>query len=103
VNYSVCLPITTQIFTNEDSDIIGGKTESFYAYKTFLTGDYSHSEKAWLKNKEAITINKLTINDKIKPISIFKKTILDSNKPSEWITEILTPVNESVIYIPETL
>lgn len=101
VTYGVCLPITTEIFTNEGSDISGGKSERFYAYKTILTGDYSHSDKAWEKNKIGITENKLSVNSSIKPISIFKKSLLDSNKPSEWITEILTPVNESVIYIPE--
>jgi len=103
VNYSVCLPITTEIFTSEGSDISGGKREQFYAFKTFLTGDYSHSDKAWNENKKGITENRLTNNLKHKQISIFKKSILDSNKPSEWITEILTPVNETVIYVPEVL
>lgn len=102
INYAVCLPITTEIFTNEASDISGGKTESFYAYKTILTGDYSHSDKAWSENKKGIIDNKLTLKSSIIPISIYKKSILDSNRPSEWITEILTPVNETVIYIPET-
>lgn len=102
VTYDVCLPITTEIFTNDGSDITGGKTESFHAYKTTLTGDYSHSDKAWRENKKGINENKLTVKSSIKPISIYKKSILDSNKPSEWVTEILTPVNESVIYIPET-
>lgn len=103
VNYWVCLPITTEIFTNEASDITGGKLESFYAYKTILTGDYSHSDKAWDENKKGLVENKLTTNFKAKPISIYKKSILESNKPSEWITEILTPVNESVIYKPEVV
>lgn len=103
VNYLVCLPIATEIYTTEGSDISGGKMESFYAYKTILSGDYSHSDKAWKENVKAISENKLTVNSKIKPISRFKKSILNSNKPSEWITEILTPVNESVIYIPETV
>lgn len=102
VDYSVCLPITSEIYTNEGSDIMGGKIESFYAYKTILTGDYSHSDKAWNENKKGLTENNLTTNFKFKSISIYKKSILDSNKPSEWITEILTPVNESVIYKPET-
>lgn len=101
INYAVCLPITTEIFTNDASDISGGKSESFYAFKTILTGDYSHSDKAWSENKKGITDNKLTLKNSSKPISIYKKSILDSNRPSEWITEILTPVNETVIYIPE--
>jgi len=101
INYSVCLPISSEIFTNDESDISGGKREAFFAYKTFLTGDYSHSNKAWNENKKGIEDNLLTINNNIKPISIYKKSVLDSNKPSEWITEFLTPVNESVIYIPE--
>lgn len=103
VNYAVCLPITTEIFTNEGSDITGGKTESFYAYKTILKGDYSHSDKAWNENRKGIEKHNLTKNYNLKPISIFKNSVLDSNKPSEWVTEILTPVNESVIVIPEVV
>lgn len=101
INYAVCLPITTEIFTSDGSDITGGKIEAFYAYKTVLIGDYSHSDKAWVANKKAISENKLTPNENSRAISIYKKSILDTNKPSEWITEILTPVNESIIYIPE--
>lgn len=102
IDYAVCLPITTEIFTNDESDITGGKMESFYAYKTSLLGDYSHSDKAWKENNNKIVENKLTKNLNFKPISIYKKNLLDTYQPSQWITEFLTPVNESVIYIPET-
>jgi len=103
IEYKVCLPITTEIFTNQESDIIGGKTETFYAYKTTLIGDYSHIDKAWSENSKGINDNKLTRNANVKSVSVFKKTILDTNKPSEWITELLTPINESVIYTPEII
>jgi len=97
VNYAVCLPITTEIHTSEGSDIISGKTESFYAFKTVLRGDYSHSDKAWDENRTAISKYKLTENKSIKPVAIYKKSILDTNKPSEWETEILTPVFEKYV------
>ena len=101
VSYAVCLPIKDEIYTSEGSDIISGKIESFYGYKTILKGDYSHSDKAWNENRSAIAKYKLTENTTLKPISIYKNSILNSNKPSEWITEILTPVVESYV-MPET-
>ena len=100
VNYAVCLPITTEIHTSEGSDIISGKSDSFFAFKTVLRGDYSHSDKAWQENRNAITKYKLTENKTIKPVAIYKKSILDTNKPSEWETEILTPVFEKYV-VPE--
>lgn len=102
IDFAVCVPITTEIFTNQESDITGGKFESFYAYKTTLKGDYSHSDKAWKENNTKIVEHKLTKNTNFKPVSVYKTNILDTSKASEWITEFLTPVNESVIYVPET-
>ncbi len=101
VSYAVCLPIKDEIYTSEGSDIISGKVGPFYGYKTILTGDYSHSDKAWNENRSAIAKYKLTENTSLKPISIYKNSVLNTNKPSEWITEILTPVMESYV-MPET-
>ena len=102
VEYYVCLPIDKEIFTSEGSDITFGKIPAHYAYKTILTGDYTHSDKAWNKNNEDIASKKLTHNYTIKPRAVFTNSILDTHKPSQWITEMLTPVNESVIPIQET-
>ena len=102
VEYYVCLPVDKEIFTSEGSDITFGKIPAHYAYKSILTGDYTHSDKAWNKNNEDITSKKLTYNYNVKSRAIFTKSILDSHRPSEWITEMLTPINESVIPIIES-
>lgn len=102
VSYAVCLPIKEEIYTSEGSDIISGKVDAFYAYKTILKGDYSHSDKAWNENRNAISKYKLTENTALKPISIYKNSVLNSNKPSEWITEILTPVLQSYVMPEDT-
>lgn len=101
IEYYVCLPIDKEIYTAEGSDITFGKIPAHYAYKTTLTGDYTHSDKAWTKNIEEIKNKHLTSNTAIQPRAIFQYSILDTHKPSEWITEFLTPVNESIIPIIE--
>lgn len=102
VSYFVCLPIDKEIRTSEGSDITFGKIPAHYAYKSILTGDYSHSDKAWNKNNEEIQANKLSLNYDIKNRAVFTHSILDTHLPSQWVTEMLTPVNESVIPIQET-
>lgn len=103
VEYYVCLPIDKEIMTSEGSDIFFAKIPAHYAYKSILTGDYAHSDKAWKKNDEEIAAKKLNHNYSVKPRAVFKNSILHTHKHSQWITEMLTPVNESVVPIQETV
>lgn len=97
VRYAVCLPIKNFFFTAEGSDIVCEKLPMFHGYKTVLTGDYIHSDKAWAEVKKEITNKKLTQRADLKPISIYKTSILTSQKTNEWVTEFIIPVNETVI------
>ncbi len=97
LHYEVCLPIKDEIFTSPGSDIISGKHEATYGYKTIMVGDYSHSDKAWAENALAVEEYGLTPHESIKSISVYNTSVLDTQKPSEWVTEIITPVNESTL------
>lgn len=97
VRYAVCLPIKNFFFTAEGSDIVCEKLPMFHGYKTVLTGDYIHSDKAWQEVKKEITDKKLTQRADLKPISIYKVSNLTSQKTNEWVTEFIIPVNETVI------
>lgn len=102
VRYSVCLPIKNFFSTAEGSDIMCEKMSAFYGYKTVLTGDYMHSDKAWTEIKKEIIAKNLIQRADLKPISIYKTSILTSQKSNEWITEFIIPVNEMVIPIVDT-
>lgn len=106
LSYEVCLPITEEIYTSSGSDIISGKQAATYGYKTIMVGDYSHSDKAWAENAKAVEEYRLTPHPTIKSISVYNTSVLDTRKPSEWVTEIVTPVNETVLpekVIPDTI
>lgn len=95
VSYYVCQPIKEEIHTSSESDVIGGKIDAHYGYKTILRGDYSHSDKAWEENKAAIAKHKLTEDKTHRQVSIYKTSVLDTHMPSKWVTEIITPTIES--------
>jgi len=102
VRYSVCIPIKNFFSTAEGSDIICEKMPAFHGYKTVLTGDYIHSDKAWDEVKKEIATKTLTQRSDLKPIAIYKTSILTTQKSSEWITEFIIPVNETFIPIVDT-
>ena len=43
----------------------------------------------------------MTERTDMKPIAVYKNSILDTQKSEEWITEFIIPVNESFIPIVE--
>lgn len=102
VRYSVCLPIKNFFSTAEGSDVVCEKLPAFHGYKTILTGDYIHSNKAWDEVKKEIAAKKLTQRIDLKPISIYKTSILTSQKTNEWVTEFIIPVNETFIPVVDT-
>lgn len=97
---SVCVPVKEEIFTSPGSDITSGKLLPFQAVKTTLTGDYSHSKKAWDKAFEYISKNNLTQNTEGSYLEIYSKSIEDIANPSKWITEIYIPVKAKVAAVP---
>src|SRR5690554_1654213 len=99
VRYSVCMPIKNLFHTAEGSDIVCETKPAFYGYKTVLKGDYIHSDKAWEEVKKQITNNNLTQRADLKPLSIYKTSILTTQRSNEWITEFIIPINEAFIPI----
>ncbi|WKW47609.1 hypothetical protein P3875_06020 [Myroides sp. JBRI-B21084] len=99
VQYAVCMPIRTFFSTTEGSDVICEKLPAFYGYKTVLTGDYIHSDKAWNEVKKEIIAKNLTQRADIKPIAFYVNSTLNTQKSNEWLTEFIIPVNEAVVPI----
>lgn len=101
VKYAVCLPIRNFFSTAEGSDVVCEKIAAFHGYKVVLNGDYIHSNKAWKEAKKQVDLKNLTDRTNMKPIAVYKNSILDTQKPEEWVTEFIIPVNESFIPIVE--
>ncbi|WP_264521125.1 SRPBCC family protein [Flavobacterium sp. N1994] len=89
---SVCIPVNQQVFISPGSDVSSGEIIAFTSLKTTLTGDYSHSQEAWIKAKKYITDNGLKENFAGKYTEVYVKTIDDIKQPSKWVTEIYIPV-----------
>lgn len=92
VFYEVCIPMKDLILTTPESQIQGKSLEKFIYIKSTLTGDYSHLNKALIKGKNYINKNKLIEDSELKPIYIYRKSLPEFKKPSEWKTEILIPI-----------
>lgn len=105
--YLVCLPTIDEIVTTEGSQIKGGVLKEFLAFKTTLTGDYAHLKKTRIKSLDEI--NKLEdylIDEKINSIELYKTGLPKVKNPSQWVTEIYTPVKLKKIapvYVPEKI
>jgi hypothetical protein len=97
LKFSVCGPLKEEIFISEGSDISTGFLEPFSALKTTLTGDYSHKNDAKKKTQDYIFENKIETNPSIKELEIYVKSASDTKHPSQWKTELLTPIKSKVV------
>jgi hypothetical protein len=70
-----------------------------------LTGDYSHSKKAWDKTFEYITKNNLTKNTEGSYLELYTKNMEEIANPSQWITEIYIPIklNSALVNEPKVV
>lgn len=89
---SICIPIKNPIYTSSGSDILSGKLEPFDAAKITLTGDYTHRNKALDKAKEYTKTNQIIKNALFSHLEIYTISLIDSNNPSKWKTEIYFPI-----------
>ena len=96
VTFNVCLPIAEEIFTSPESEITGGKRETYQALKITLKGDYSHSKEAWDKGFAYIQANNLQESETGSYMEIYVKSSSQSHRPSEWITEIYIPIKSTI-------
>jgi hypothetical protein len=97
LKFSVCAPLKEEIYISEGSDISTGFLEPFSALKTTLTGDYSHRNSAKKKTQDYISTNKIELNPSVKEIEIYVKSASDTKHPSQWQTEMLTPVKSQIV------
>jgi effector-binding domain-containing protein len=101
-NISICLPIKRRIFTSSGSDIICNELEGFTAFKTTLSGDYSHRKTAWKKTKVFINKNNETLDKTISVLEVYDKSYIDGVSPSKWQTIIYTAVKNKKNTFPTT-
>lgn len=93
-NISVCLPIKDSISISSNSDIFTSKIDETQAVKTTLTGDYSHIKSAQDSAMSYCVKNKYKLSKTTKPFYVYVNTILNTKKPSKWITEYIVPINK---------
>jgi len=98
--YTYALPIRDEMFTAAGSEFEGGKLEAFNAFKTTLTGDYSHLPKVWEEARKNISEKGLTENTTGLYIEIYTKTPVQTRRPSAFVTDLYIPTGASQVVIP---
>jgi len=93
---SICIPIKKPIFISEGSDIISDTLKPFQAIKSTLTGDYSHSRKAWDKTVTYLRSKYITPDKRFSHIEVYAIGKKELNNPSKWVTEIYAPTKQKV-------
>lgn len=91
-NFWVCIPVNKEYLINNDSEIMMGKSPSYQALKTTLTGNTSHIEETYGEIENYISQNLIT-KDTIPNIELFSKSALDTKDSNQWITTIYTPIS----------
>jgi effector-binding domain-containing protein len=101
---SIAIPIKSEIFLTAGSDINSGKIVAFEAVKTTLTGDYSHTKKAYEKAVAVLNQKQLKRDPKYAFIAIYTKGKSEVRNPSKWVTEIYIPLLPIIVpastYVP---
>lgn len=103
ITFSVCGPLKEEIFVSDPSDVTIAKLQPFTALKTILKGDYSHRNEALKKALAYISEKKINRNSALKFIDIYKVNASDEKSPSKWITEVLIPIQATVVAPPPVI
>ncbi|NMH27321.1 SRPBCC family protein [Flavobacterium silvaticum] len=90
--FSVCMPIAEEVHISDGSDIQYAEIPKMSCAKVTLTGDLSHLPEARKKATEYLTANNLVALPKYRWIEVITKGINQTNRPSQWITELYYPV-----------
>ncbi len=88
----MCYPIKQEIFTSPESEISYDVTQPFKAVKATLIGDYSHLDSAWKALVAHCKKNNIQINQSKYHLEVYVKNYLQSNQPSQWVTELYFPI-----------
>ncbi|WP_395043297.1 GyrI-like domain-containing protein [Flavobacterium sp.] len=94
---SVCIPVKDSLHFTSGSDIEWVNMKPYTAVKTTLTGDYLHTQKAWVLSNTYIEKNNLVKNNSQQIIEVYIKGIEEIKQPSKWITEIYVPVFPKIV------
>ncbi|WP_211316288.1 SRPBCC family protein [Flavobacterium faecale] len=97
---SICVPIQSEIFISPGSDMISGKLVVGQAVKATLTGDYSHTGKAFEKAVAFVNKNQLKVDPTISHIEVFATSKEDVKNPSKWVTETYIPLFQVYVAPP---
>lgn len=100
ITFSVCGPLKEEIFVSAPSDVTIAKLMPFTALKTILKGDYSHRNEALKKALASISEKKISRNTALKFIDIYRVNASTEKSPSKWITEVLIPIQPTVMATP---
>jgi predicted transcriptional regulator YdeE len=95
-NFSVCIALKEELFTDPESEYVAGNLESFQAIKSTLTGDYSHFAEAKEKNLEQMTKLNLIQKSELPSIEVYTHYKGETKNPTKWITEFYVPVKLKV-------
>ena len=102
IGLSVCIPVKDSLHFSPGSDIEWADMKPYTAVKTILTGDYSHTQKAWNTTNFYIAKNNLVKNTSQQIIEVYVKGVNDEKQPSKRVTEIYVPVFPKVAQKPKT-
>ena len=95
--YSVCLSTEEEVLIPEGSKVTNGYFDNYLAYKTTLSGNYSHLESARKKTEESILKLDYIINTNNNYIEIYKVSSPETKNTSKWVTELYYPIKKKYI------
>lgn len=96
--FSVCMPVAEEMHFTGGSDIQYGSMPRMTALKVTLKGDISHLDKARSQARSYLNEKQLQTLPKYRWIEVVSKGISETNRPSQWVTDLYYPVG---IYQPE--
>lgn len=94
VIFSCCIPTTSQVITDDDSEILTGQLESFRAVETTLNGNYTNLKEAWEKTMKYIPENGLEFAENGPMLESYITDPTSKPNPADWITKIYIAVKE---------
>lgn len=95
--YSVCISTVEEVLISEGSKITNGYFDNYLAYKTTLSGNYTHLESARKKTEEAILKLDYIIDTNNNYIEIFKVGLPETKNASKWTTELYYPIKKKYV------
>lgn len=95
--YSVCIATENEILISDENKITSGYFDNYIAYKTTLTGNYSHLQSAQEKTKKAILKSDYVKDTNSNYIEIYKIGLTETKNASKWITELYYPIKKKYI------